>query len=72
MTNKLVTISLIDFRKTPRLYHEPGKGKFEIESMKNTIEFKAGSFLKDEQVRDLINKPNWTVNIRQPKEKDYK
>lgn len=71
MPDKTPTINLIDFRKNPRLYMKPEKGYFQIESMKDTIEFQAGSFLNDQQVESLITQ-RWKVNIRKPKDADYK
>jgi hypothetical protein len=71
MPAKDPTLNLIDFRKTPRVYHNPKDGYFQIESMKNTIKFQADSYLTDEEVDRLID-IGWNVNIRAPRESDYK
>ena len=64
------TIVLLDFRKTPKLYMEPDGKRFEVKSMKNTIDFKTGELLEAEQVQNLIKKL-WTVRIENPSSKDY-
>lgn len=66
---KTPTINLVDFRESPKLYHK-GPEKFLIESMSNTIEYHAGTYLGDRDVKALIQK-GWTVKIRAPRNSDY-
>jgi hypothetical protein len=69
MTNP--TLNLIDWRScagSPRFSEDD---HFKIESMKNTIDYQAGQFLKSLTVQDLITM-GWNINIRQTKESDFK
>ena len=64
------TINLIDYRSRPLFqFDHIINGYFRIESMKNTTDYNAGSWLKKEEVQEIINK-GWMVNIRHPKKSD--
>jgi len=65
------TINLIDFRticKNNPQYNP--EDHFKIDSLKNTIDYRAGQFIQEITVKDLINM-GWNVNIRQTKNSDF-
>lgn len=74
MAAKDPVINLIDFRhlaSTPGGHPRFGvNDHFRVDTMKNTTQYRAGSFLTEIIVNDLINL-GWTVNIRQPAERDF-
>lgn len=65
------TINLIDFRsicKNNQSYNP--SDEFKIDSLKNTIDYRAGQFITEITVKDLINM-GWNVNIRQTRNSDF-
>lgn len=62
-------IFLIDFRKFGN-HAEQGQ-HFRVEKMVGTIDYNAGSYLTDVQVKHLIDILKWNVTIRQPKDADF-
>ena len=74
MVAKAATINLIDYRYLSMREgghpHHDADDHFRIESLKNTIDYRAGQFIKEITVKDLINM-GWNVNIRATRESDF-
>jgi hypothetical protein len=74
MASKTPTINLVDYRSLSK--REGGHPRydaddhFRIESLKNTIDYRAGQFVKEITVKDLINM-GWNVNIRATRNSDF-
>ncbi len=66
---KQVVYNLIDFRPYEGTYSFDSKELFKIESMKYSIQYKAGTKLDSVEVSRLIES-GYQVNIRQPTSKD--
>lgn len=45
--------------------------RFKIDTIKNSIDFKAGQLLNELQVRDLLNTGQWEINLRQTRNSDF-
>jgi len=69
MTKKVATINLIDFRYL-KLYKQRGQD-FRVESCVDSIDFIAGSYLREDKVKELIYSPDWRVKTRQTKNSDF-
>jgi len=76
-------INLLDWRRFPRKCDGAGKlkdnptneelgGCFYVEKVTNSVKFIAGTKLTYEEVKKLSKNSSWTVNIRAPKDADFK
>lgn len=70
-------INLLDWRSFPskcknRNSQEDEGDCFYIEKVTNSVKFVTGTFLPTVTVKKLSKKEIWTVNIRAPKDSDFK
>lgn len=74
MVSKAATINLVDYRSLSM--REGGHPRFDpddhfrIETVKNTIDYRPGTYIKETTVKDLINM-GWNVNIRATRNSDF-
>lgn len=74
---KKKTINLLDWRNFPskcknKKTMEDEGDCFYIEKVTNSVKFVAGTYLSTATVKKLSKNESWTVNIRAPKDADFK
>ena len=69
MAHREVTLNLIDFRRFEEYYKKDQH--FRVEKIKNSIDWKAGEWLTEVTIQDLITNSYTKVNVREAKDNDF-